>query len=180
MKIKPGEKMHSDICGPMSMNSVGGLRYFLTFKDGVTGYRLLYSTKKKSEVYEKFTQRKHNANVADYIEMMTYEEATNSTEAAQWVVAIQNEFKAHEKNNTWKLVKRTLEMRLIDSKWVFRITEDADEKSHPFKVRLSARGFLQREGIDFKETFFLVLMYDSLRVFLATIAARHLKVMNAV
>lgn len=68
----------------------------------------------------------HNANVAEYIVPMTYKEATNSTEAAQWAGAIQNEFKAHEENNTWKLVKRTPEMRLIDSKWVFRVKKDAE------------------------------------------------------
>ena len=53
-KIKPDEKMHSDVCGPMSTNSVGGSRYFLTFKDEATGSRQVYSMKKKSEVYEKF------------------------------------------------------------------------------------------------------------------------------
>jgi len=96
---------------------------------------------------------RHNANAAEYIIPTTYEEATNSTEAAQWAGAIQNEFKAHEENKTWKLVKRTPEMRLIDSKWVFRMKKDTDRKSHRFKARLCARGFQQREGIDFKETF---------------------------
>ena len=100
---------------------------------------------------------RHNANVAEYIVPLTYEEATNSTEAAQWAGAIQNEFKAHEENSTWKLVERSPEMRLIDSKWVFRVKNDADGKSHRFKARLCARGFLQREGIDFKETFSLVM-----------------------
>jgi len=121
---------------------------------------------------------RHNANVAEYIEPMTYEEATNSTEAVQWAGAIQNEFKAYEENNTWKLVKRTPEMRLIDSKWVFRVKKDADGKSHRFKARLCARGFLQQEGIDFKETFSPVVRYDSLRVLLAIIAAKNLEVMQ--
>lgn len=109
---------------------------------------------------------------------MTYEEATNSTEAAQWAGAIQNEFKAHEENNTWKLVKRTPEMRLIDSKWVFRVKKDADGKSYRFKARLCARGFRQQEGIDFKETFSPVVRYDSLRILLAIIAAKNLEVMQ--
>lgn len=53
-KIKPDEKMHSDVCGPMSTNSIRGSRYFLTFKDEATGYRHVYFMKKKSEVYKKF------------------------------------------------------------------------------------------------------------------------------
>jgi len=60
-------------------------------------------------------------------------------------------------------------MRLIDSKWVFRVKKDADGKSHRFKARLYARDFLQREGIDFKETFSPVVRYDSLRISLAII-----------
>ncbi|XP_076548115.1 uncharacterized protein LOC143306049 [Osmia lignaria lignaria] len=109
---------------------------------------------------------------------MRYEEAMNSTEATQRASAIQNEFKAHEENKTWKLVKRTPEMKLIDSKWVFRVKTDADGKSHRFKARLCARGFLQREGIDFGETFSPVVRYDSLRVLLATIVAKNLEVVQ--
>jgi len=37
---------------PDSMNSVGGSRYFLTFKDEAIGYRHVYFMKKKSEVRE--------------------------------------------------------------------------------------------------------------------------------
>ena len=121
---------------------------------------------------------RHNADVAEYIEPMTYVEAMNSTEAAQWAGAIKNEFRAHENNNTWKLVKKTPEMRLIDSKWVFRVKKDTDGKSHRFKARLCARGFLQREVIDFEETFSPVVRYDSLRVLLAMIAAENLEVMQ--
>ena len=69
-------------------------------------------------------------------------------------------------------------MRLIDSKWVFRVKKDADGKSHRFKARLCVRGFLQREGIDFKERFSPVVRYDSLRILLVTIAAKDLEVMQ--
>lgn len=69
-------------------------------------------------------------------------------------------------------------MRLIDSKWVFRVKKDADGKSYRFKARLCARGFRQQEGIDFKETFSPMVRYDSLRVLLAIIAAKDLEVMQ--
>jgi len=59
---------------------------------------------------------RHNADVAEYTVPMTYKEATNSPEAAQWTGVILNELKTHKENNTWKLVKKTPEMRLIDSK----------------------------------------------------------------
>lgn len=38
-ETKPGELIYSDVCGPMSVESIGGSRYFVLFKDDCTGYR---------------------------------------------------------------------------------------------------------------------------------------------
>jgi len=43
---------------------------------------------------------RHNADVAEYTVPMTYKEATNGPEAAQWMGAILNELKAYKENNT--------------------------------------------------------------------------------
>lgn len=101
-------------------------------------------------------------DVAEYTIPATYKEALKSTEATQWASAIDEEYRAHEENGTWSLVPRKSAMKIIDSKWVFRVKTDANEKSHRFKARLCARGFLQREGIDSNETFAPVIRYDSL------------------
>lgn len=42
---KPGEYIHSDVCGPFSEISVGGSRFFLSLVDEVSGYRTLYFLK---------------------------------------------------------------------------------------------------------------------------------------
>jgi len=51
---KPGEIIHSDVCGPMNITSPSGSRYFVLFKDDCRGYRTVYFLKTKSEVYTKF------------------------------------------------------------------------------------------------------------------------------
>lgn len=56
VKTVPGEVMHTDVCGPMSVESPGGSKYFLTFKDDASGYRHVYFLKQKSQVYEKFKE----------------------------------------------------------------------------------------------------------------------------
>jgi len=53
-KMKPGERIYSDVCGPMSVPSVQGARYFVTFKDENTGYRVAYFIKHKSDVLDCF------------------------------------------------------------------------------------------------------------------------------
>lgn len=96
---------------------------------------------------------RYESDVAEYLVPSSYREAIKGTEATQWASAIEDEFRSHEENGTWSLVSRKPEMKIIDSKWVFRVKTDANEKNHRFKARLCARGFLQREGIDFNETF---------------------------
>lgn len=47
---RPGFLIYSDVCGKMSVETPGGKRYALIFKDGYTSYRVLYFLKYKSDV----------------------------------------------------------------------------------------------------------------------------------
>lgn len=55
LENKPGEFIFSDVCGPMSTESIGGSRYFILFKDDSTGYREVKFLKHKSDVYDRFS-----------------------------------------------------------------------------------------------------------------------------
>jgi hypothetical protein len=46
--------VHSDVCGPMQTESIGGCKYFVTFIDDYTRYCHAYFLKRKSDVFEKF------------------------------------------------------------------------------------------------------------------------------
>ena len=48
------ELVHTDLCGPMQVDSVGGSRYLLTFIDDFSRYTVVYLLRKKSEVLDKF------------------------------------------------------------------------------------------------------------------------------
>ena len=50
------ELVHSDVCGPMPVSSLGGSRYFVTFIDDYSRYTSVYFMKNKSEVLEKFKE----------------------------------------------------------------------------------------------------------------------------
>ena len=48
------ELIHSDVCGPMQVDSVWGSRYFVTFVDDYSRCVAVYFVKHKSELFEKF------------------------------------------------------------------------------------------------------------------------------
>ena len=50
------EVIHSDVCGPMSVEASGGYHYFLTFTDDLSRYGYIYLMKHKSETFEKFKE----------------------------------------------------------------------------------------------------------------------------
>ena len=53
---EPMEIIHSDICGPMNIESLRKSKYFVTFIDGFSRYTCIYYLKQKSEVLEKFKE----------------------------------------------------------------------------------------------------------------------------
>ena len=50
------EIIHTDVCGPMSVDAHDGYRYFLTFIDDLSRYEYIYLMKHKSETFEKFKE----------------------------------------------------------------------------------------------------------------------------
>jgi hypothetical protein len=51
---KVGQFFHSDVCGPMSVDSYGGTRYFVLFKDDCIGYRFVFTVHTKSCAFANF------------------------------------------------------------------------------------------------------------------------------
>lgn len=51
-----GEFIHSDVCGSMSVESIRGAKFFLTFIDDASGYRQAYFLRHKFDAVEYFKQ----------------------------------------------------------------------------------------------------------------------------
>jgi transposase InsO family protein len=54
----PLQLVHSDVCGPMEVQSLGGASYFVTFTDHYSRHIVVYAIKKKDEAVSKFLQYK--------------------------------------------------------------------------------------------------------------------------
>ena len=50
------EIVHSDVCGPMQENSLGGNCYFVTFIDDKSRFTAVYFMETKDQVFEKFKE----------------------------------------------------------------------------------------------------------------------------
>lgn len=114
-------------------------------------------------------------NVAIFKPPVSFEEALNGPDAENWRKAIDYELKQRKKNKTWELVPRCRGMRTIDSKWVFKINPGPKDQEINYKARLCARGFMQKERLDFNDTFAPVVRYDLLRTLLAYIAQENME-----
>ena len=82
------------------------------------------------------------------------------------------EMKAIEENETWELIDPPPGCRPIGLKWVYKVKQDKRGAIINHKACLVARGFVQREGIDFEEVFALVARMESIRLLLALAAAK--------
>ena len=66
---------------------------------------------------------------------------------------MQEEFNALQRNRTWQLVPRPPRANITSSKWVFRHKTSSDGSLERYKARWVVRGFWQRAGVDFTDTF---------------------------
>ncbi|KAJ1603993.1 hypothetical protein NDA14_003418 [Ustilago hordei] len=97
----------------------------------------------------------------------TLGEAMNGEDAQLWKEAIRKELEGLEAMGTWEVVHQPPGVPLVDSKVVLRLKLDADGVPVKHKARLVARGFTQREGIDYQETFSPVAPLGAIRAILA-------------
>jgi hypothetical protein len=70
-----------------------------------------------------------------------------------WRIAMEAECTALQKNETWRLVPPCSGVNIIDCKWVFKIKRQADGSIDRYKACLVAKGFKQRHGLDYEDTF---------------------------
>jgi hypothetical protein len=118
-------------------------------------------------------ERKKPKFVSNYVALMcdlvdhqptSYEEAAQRKE---WVEAMTEEYQSIMKNDVWDIVPKPKDKSVVSSKWIFKVKHAADGSIEKYKARFVARGFSQKEGIDYEETFAPVARYTSIRTIMA-------------
>ena len=92
-----------------------------------------------------------------------------SSNSQNWIDVMKDEMKSMQDNNIWDLVEFPKGVKPIGCKWIFKTKKDSKGNIERYKACLVFKGFTQKEGNDYKETFSLVSSKDSFRTIMALV-----------
>jgi hypothetical protein len=102
----------------------------------------------------------------------TITEAFASPDADDWKEAVGSEMDSILSNETSELVDRPYVCKPMGCKWVFKKKLRPDDTIDKYKARLVPKGYTQKEGEDFFDTYSLVARLNTIHVLLS-LAASH-------
>ena len=84
---------------------------------------------------------------------MNLKQALESLNKDEWIIAMNNEIKELENQNTWTITILPPNKNLLRGKWVYKIKKDNKGNIIKYKARWVIKGFNQILGIDYLDTF---------------------------
>jgi hypothetical protein len=93
------------------------------------------------------------ANTSEPYEPKSHAEAKTDHRSSDWQQAMKDDVDSLAQNKSWKLTKLPANCRPLRGKWVYKLTRCPNGEIARYKARWVVRGFEQREGVDYHETF---------------------------
>lgn len=89
----------------------------------------------------------------------------------KWFAAMDSEHQALLRNHTWHLVPKPKGKNIIGCK-VYKVKHKADGSIDRYNARLVAKGYKQRYGIDYEDTFSPVVKAATIRLILSIVVSK--------
>jgi len=77
-----------------------------------------------------------------------------------WQEAMIEEYASIMKKDVWEVVPRPKDKKVVRSKWIYKVKPVVDRRVEKYKACSMAKGFSQREGVDYAETFAPMARYS--------------------
>lgn len=90
-------------------------------------------------------------------------------ESTKWKLAMKDEIDFLSSNWMWESTKLPEGKRALCNKWIYWIEEEHDD-SKRYNVRLTVKGFQQKEGIDYPEVFSPVVKLNTIKPIFGIVA----------
>ena len=103
----------------------------------------------------------------------TFGEAMESDNSKEWAKAMDEEIQSLDENKTFTPTALPIGKETVGGRWVYAIKTDVDGRDK-YKARFVAKGYSQRMGVDFGETFSHTADMTSIRVVLQKAAQENL------
>lgn len=83
----------------------------------------------------------------------SFSEAMSRTDKDLWLAAMREELDSLDKCQVWSLVNKPHNRNIVSNRWVLKIKRKPDGSIDRYRARLVARGFSQKRGVDYNETY---------------------------
>nr|GEV61841.1 retrovirus-related Pol polyprotein from transposon TNT 1-94 [Tanacetum cinerariifolium] len=83
-----------------------------------------------------------------------------------WIESMQEELHQFDQLDVWELVDRPLSTNVINLEWIWKNKRDEENTVIRNKSCLVAKGYAQKEGVDFEESFAPVARLEAVRLFI--------------
>ena len=110
-----------------------------------------------SDDYEVYNSKE----IQNEVDPTSFEEAMKSANSSKWFAAMEDEMKSMSTSKVWDLEEIPRGAKTVGCKWVYKTKCDSKGNIERYKARLMAKGFTQREEIDYNETLSPISCKDS-------------------
>nr|GEZ67336.1 retrovirus-related Pol polyprotein from transposon TNT 1-94 [Tanacetum cinerariifolium] len=156
--------LHTDLCGPMRVESFNGKKYVLVIVDDYSKYTWTHILRSKDETTEVLigflglVQRGLHAQVR----------TVRTNKGTKFLNKTLHTYFAKE--DVWESLDRPLCKNVINMKWLWKNNRNEENTVIRNIARLVAKGYGQKEGINFKESFAPVARLEAVWLFIAYVA----------